>query len=150
MCKLKIDSLKYLKYEQKGILKYIPKSAGYFVAKTGSILKINPKTGIFEIHRPTVRKDGFVVVKIQYEYYTYFELYDRYIVKTINKNEYVARLVLQAFKGEGKYIRYKDGNRLNCDIDNLEYSDTRTFLYDKERTIFENEDYSEIKMITPE
>jgi len=63
--------------------------------------------------------------------------------KGVQKNRMVGRLVLLTFKkssGEGRYCHYKDGNKKNNHIDNLEWKDKacKTYLKDKQVVTIRN------------
>lgn len=153
MRKIKLNLNKYAKYEKEGIIKYIPKSAGYFITRNGVVLRlINARDGVLSVHKSTIRNDGFLIAKIYYEDNNYYECFHKVITTTEGKNVYVAKLVLEAFVGKkekGMYIRYKDGNRLNCNLDNLEYVNSKKDLYDRDNDYSDNYQFSDICIKLP-
>ena len=133
MKKLKLNLKNYRKYEKENMIKYIPGSAGYYITRNGIVLKLDdPITRTMSVKSPTVRKDGYLIIHLIMEETKYYESLGRTITTKSSKHFYISKLVAEAFIGpkpEGWYIKYKDGIKTHCNVDNLEYVKSKKDLY---------------------
>ena len=153
MKKLRLNVKNYRKYEDQNMIKYIPGSAGYYITRNGMVLRLeDPKTKTMRVKAPTLRKDGFLITHIIMEETKYYESLGRTITTKNSKHFYISKLVAEAFIGpkpEGWYIKYKDGIKTHCNVDNLEYVKSKKDLYyvDDDNELVDNEG---IGLILPE